>query len=272
MARQRRRQAGPSPAAPTTGRSTAPLILALMSGAMFLAGFVFIGFYVESGSGPHLRYLGTGFLTACAAFVAGCLVGLVVGIPRFVSSGAMRHDVETRRMAARAPATPGQIAAAVVTPGTAPAQAPPVPGARLAASAPVPTPTTPAAPAAQGETAQLIVAQGDAGDQGGAGQAPLVSGSQFSPSTNLAEISDWLTKLLLGAGLVELTRLGHPISALINAVARGLQDVPANAKIQGTPVLVAGGILVLYVILGFLDGYVITTVWYGKYLENLDSN
>ena len=49
------------------------------------------------------------------------------------------------------------------------------------------------------------------------GQARL-SKDTFSPSTNLAEISDWLTKLLLGAGLVSLSRLGGPIGRLIDDV------------------------------------------------------
>jgi hypothetical protein len=211
----------------------------VVSLALFLAGFVFVGFYVYSFPGQHLRFLGTGFLTGCAAFVVGCLVGLVVGIPRFVSSGAMRQDMEARRAAARI--------------------APPKPAAKAAAASPVAT--------------------GDAGDAE-AGEAteplpqdhpqPVPSSHQLTPSTNLAEISDWLTKLLLGAGLVELTRLGKPLSTLVNAVARALQDIQASVKPTQTSVVVASGLLAMYVVLGFLDGYVITTVWYGKYLERLD--
>jgi len=34
-------------------------------------------------------------------------------------------------------------------------------------------------------------------------------------------------------------------------------------------VLVAASILVMYVVLGFLDGYVLTTLWYGKHLQRL---
>jgi hypothetical protein len=115
-------------------------------------------------------------------------------------------------------------------------------------------------------TDQAPADQGGASADQGGGDAPV---NQFTPSTNLAEISDWLTKLLLGAGLVELTRLGHPLSSLIDAVARGLQGVPAGGAVSGTPVVAAASILVLYVVLGFLDGYVLTTLWYGKYLQRL---
>jgi hypothetical protein len=225
---------------------------------LFAAGFVFIGFYVDSISGSHLRYLGAGLLTACAAFAVGCLVGLVVGIPRFVSSGAMRHDMEARRATTRLVATPpvGEaVSVAVTAPGKAEHRSQPRTQGTAADGHDQQT-------AAQAIAAQLGPALADA-------PGPVSSG-QLSPSTNLAEISDWLTKLLLGAGLVELTRLGRPLSGLVDAVARGMRDLPPGVKPPESSVVVAAGILAMYVVLGFLDGYILTTVWYGKYLERLD--
>jgi hypothetical protein len=52
---------------------------------------------------------------------------------------------------------------------------------------------------------------------------------------------------------------------LFDAVARGLGSVPPS----GPATVVAAAILVTYVILGFLDGYVVTTLWYGKHLQEL---
>jgi len=328
-------------------RSATAMILAAISALLFGAGFVFIGFFVWSASaGPHLRFLGAGFLTACAAFAVGALVGLIVGIPRFVSSGAMRQDVEARRqraVAVQAVSAAASAGRAGAHPGTAHAGGHPAPGqpnaqpgqpgqpgaqpgqpggqgggqggagqagqpgqpaqggqaalggqggqaaqggdARVDQGIGVLVARAPAAGAGQGAGAgQNAVAGPRAGqvaeaDQGG-GQdagAPQVAAihqappsSQFTPSTNLAEISDWLTKLLLGAGLVELTRLGHPLSALIDSVARSMQDVAPGAKLAQGSTVVAGGILALYVVLGFLDSYIITTLWYGKYLEQFD--
>jgi hypothetical protein len=329
-------------------RSTTTLVLAIASMVLFLAGFVFLAFYVTSAAGPHLRYLGAGFLAACAAFMVGCLVGLIVGIPRFVSSGAMRHAIEAKvartatpgpakvRVTATAPAPPAaQSASAPAAPGQGqaapavaqPAQAQPAAAAQSQSAQGAQAPMAPMGPmtpmtlvasggqqesvrttapdgfpaitdqdaaaqatSAQASSAQAVAAQAavsqTAADQSSAdpgstsaAQASVAPGaaaqddgtevSQLTPSTNLAEISDWLTKLLLGAGLVELTRLGHPLSSLIDAVARGLQGIPAGGAVSGSPVLVAASILVMYVVLGFLDGYVVTTLWYGKYLQRL---
>jgi hypothetical protein len=88
-------------------------------------------------------------------------------------------------------------------------------------------------------------------------------GPQYAPSSNLAEVSDWLTKLLLGAGLVSLTHLGAPIAHLINHVAHGLYVLPASRPAAQA---MAGAILFGYVAIGLLDGYVMTTLWYQNWL------
>lgn len=88
--------------------------------------------------------------------------------------------------------------------------------------------------------------------------------STFAPSTNLAEVSDWLTKLLIGASLVSLSKLGPPIGRLIDSIAGGLStggSATSSAKV------VAGAILFGYVAMGFLDGYILTTVWYQRELD-----
>jgi len=81
--------------------------------------------------------------------------------------------------------------------------------------------------------------------------------SVYAPSSNLAEVSDWLTKLLLGAGLVQLTRLGAPIGRLIDNVASGMHPAEA-AKVT------AGAILIGYAVIGLLEGYIVTIVWYQR--------
>lgn len=88
---------------------------------------------------------------------------------------------------------------------------------------------------------------------------------EYTPSSNLAEVSDWLTKLLLGAGLVQLTRLGPPVADLIDNIAAGLHSTAASAS--GAKVA-AGAILFGYAITGILVGYVMTTLWYQKRITN----
>jgi hypothetical protein len=152
-----------------------------------VGGTAWIVVYSFSTPGSHPTYLGVGVLTSLAAFVAGCFVGFLLGIPRAVSSGDVRLN---------------QSAAAAAT------------------------------------------------------------SSGLGASSNLAEISDWLTKLVLGAGLVELTRLGGPVSRLIDNVAAGLHASGASAATVQTAKVMAGAIIFGYVIMGLLDGYIVTTTWY----------
>jgi hypothetical protein len=149
-------------------------------------GGIWIIVYSFATPGHHWSYLGTGMLTALAAFLAGCVIGFLFGIPRAVSSGQLRHE--------------------------------------------------------QGSVA-------------------------YTPSSNLAEVSDWLTKLLLGAGLVQLTRLGAPIGHLIDSVAAGLTAGAGTPVPSSAAKVIAGTILFGYAAIGLLDAYVVTTMWYQQKLE-----
>jgi hypothetical protein len=86
----------------------------------------------------------------------------------------------------------------------------------------------------------------------------------YLPSTNLPEVSDWLTKLLLGAGLVQLTHLGRPVAGLIDNVASGLDTTNL-----GSAKVMAGMIVFGYTGIGLLAGYVVTAIWYFRKLNGL---
>jgi Putative Ig domain len=158
-------------------------ILAL--GIPVLAG-AWIVIYAFTTPGSHGTYLGVAMLTATAAFLIGCLIGFLFGVPRVVSSG----------------------------------------------------------------------------------QARLGQSSEYTPSSNLSEVSDWLTKLLLGAGLVQLTHLGAPIGSLINHIAAALHTTSSYAEAAK---VTAGTIVFGYVAIGLLDGYVVTTMWYQRRLAQLNA-
>jgi len=88
----------------------------------------------------------------------------------------------------------------------------------------------------------------------------------YAPSNNLEQVSDWLTKLLLGAGLVQLGRVGRWLGGFINGLTGALTSgdtstVPSAAKV------VAGSLLGFYSAFGFLFGYIVTTIWYRRRLE-----
>jgi hypothetical protein len=76
----------------------------------------------------------------------------------------------------------------------------------------------------------------------------------FRSSTSLEEISDWLTKILVGLGLVELGKLVHEIRLLVDFIGPSL--APAS-DMQA----VALGILTLFSVSGFLLFYLATRIY-----------
>jgi hypothetical protein len=69
------------------------------------------------------------------------------------------------------------------------------------------------------------------------------------PNTNLEQISDWLTKILVGAGLVQLGQLGDGLQSLASGLAPGLGP-------NGEPVAIS--LLVSFSTAGFLCAYLFT--------------
>jgi hypothetical protein len=56
--------------------------LVVLAIALPILGFVWILLYALSTPGSHLRYLGAAMLASLAAYLAGCLLGFLFGIPR----------------------------------------------------------------------------------------------------------------------------------------------------------------------------------------------
>lgn len=79
------------------------------------------------------------------------------------------------------------------------------------------------------------------------------SKARLATNTNLDQISDWLTKILVGLGLVQLGKVTHGVSNIGGGLAPGLGQ-GAGAK----PFAVA--VLVYSVLDGFLVGYIWTRV------------
>jgi hypothetical protein len=92
---------------------------------------------------------------------------------------------------------------------------------------------------------------------------PAVTPGHFEPSSNLEQISDWLTKLLLGAGLVQLGTLFRGFGTLADSVGSGMS---ASSSPTMSARIVAGSVMVAALILGFLGGYIATSIWYRRRL------
>ncbi len=73
-------------------------------------------------------------------------------------------------------------------------------------------------------------------------------------NTNLEEISDWLTKILVGVGLMQLRILPDAVRGIGYYVGQGL-----GANLE----TVASGIVIYFLGLGFLGGYLLTRMFVG---------
>ena len=74
----------------------------------------------------------------------------------------------------------------------------------------------------------------------------------YRPNTNLEQISDWLTKLLVGAGLVQLGAIKTGLVDFQLSIERAFATDRAPAAVGAFAV----GVLLFYLITGFIFGYV----------------
>jgi hypothetical protein len=86
-------------------------------------------------------------------------------------------------------------------------------------------------------------------------------------NTNLVEISDWLTKILVGVGLVELGKIPLKMQHLASFFAMGLRHCPPGTSVndacfQSSEAL-AMAIIIFFSVSGFLFGY----LWARLYLQ-----
>jgi len=84
-------------------------------------------------------------------------------------------------------------------------------------------------------------------------RARAVRAAVLQPNTNLEQISDWLTKILVGVGLTQLSRIPSAVESLAELAA---SCTGASSDAGGTAVM--GAVLVYFSICGFLIGYLVT--------------
>lgn len=92
----------------------------------------------------------------------------------------------------------------------------------------------------------------------------LASTSEIHANTNLEQISDWLTKLLIGATLVQLANVPSAAARLFDAMAPALGGTASSAAL-------AGGIVIYFVVLGFLMGWLNARLYLGTAMQNADA-
>jgi tetratricopeptide (TPR) repeat protein len=99
-------------------------------------------------------------------------------------------------------------------------------------------------------------------------QSAAIALSGVETNTNLVEISDWLTKILVGVGLVELTKIPHSLHALCEFLGPGLRanDSPLAASSSESFAL---GIILFFFGVGFLIGYLWTRLYFQRALTEM---
>jgi hypothetical protein len=97
----------------------------------------------------------------------------------------------------------------------------------------------------------------------GPGGEDGAGGLSYSANTNLEQISDWLTKILVGVGLVQIGQLIQQGESLANFLARGLGDVASSPTF-------AAGLITYFGLVGFLYGYLSTRLFLAGALTSAD--
>jgi len=97
--------------------------------------------------------------------------------------------------------------------------------------------------------------------------------NSIKSNTNLIEISDWLTKIIVGVGLVELNKIPSRLGELSYYVGIGLRPAQCGGQAACTDYIGSGqaaalAIMIFYFALGFLFGYIWTRLYFERDLEN----
>jgi hypothetical protein len=96
----------------------------------------------------------------------------------------------------------------------------------------------------------------------GKGADPSSDGSQRY-ATNLEQISDWLTKIMIGAGLVQIDALATRFEVLCRAVASEYSATESASALVGLW-------LVFFATVGFLSAYNLTRVYLSPVFDDLE--
>ena len=87
--------------------------------------------------------------------------------------------------------------------------------------------------------------------------------SAYRANTNLTEISDWLTKIIVGVSLIQLGSIRQQLAVLVNAIAPGFGTSPAAVPF-------AAGLLAVTGVSGFLTGYLLARIYLPRAFNEAD--
>jgi tetratricopeptide (TPR) repeat protein len=91
---------------------------------------------------------------------------------------------------------------------------------------------------------------------------PAANHARLGVNTNLEQISDWLTKIFVGLGLVQLQKLPEHLNRAATFISSGL--APDSE-------FFAGALLIYFAVLGFLGFYLLTRLYFAGAFARADS-
>ncbi|MDH4473376.1 MAG: hypothetical protein QE487_12280 [Fluviicola sp.] len=75
----------------------------------------------------------------------------------------------------------------------------------------------------------------------------------YQANTNLEQISDWLTKILLGVGLTQMDKISFKVHSISESMAKEMTLI-------GHEAMFTSALILFYTICGFLNGYLVTRI------------
>jgi uncharacterized protein YneF (UPF0154 family) len=91
-------------------------------------------------------------------------------------------------------------------------------------------------------------------------QSTTLAGYRIQVNTNLEQISDWLTKIIVGLGLVELHAMPSRLRELARFLSGGMQASMSPEDVHSAEVL-ALLTVVYFTLIGFFGGYLLTRTY-----------
>jgi hypothetical protein len=86
----------------------------------------------------------------------------------------------------------------------------------------------------------------------------------YAVNTNLEQISDWLTKILVGVGLTQITVIPEKMWVFAKHLSEGLGDAAGNA-------VLALAIMIFFSVCGFMGGYLWTRLYLARAFRRADT-
>jgi len=110
-------------------------------------------------------------------------------------------------------------------------------------------------------TRELDPSQPNASDQADGPRNQMA----YRPNTSLEQISDWLTKIIVGVGLVQIKSMPGELMRLAKYLASGMTDRPGAESLVAT-------IIVFFAICGFVFGFLWARIYLRRWFKEADQD